>query len=313
MESIDRSMKKMLFPALFTLLISCTETPTILEGQTAIADTSTIADNAELQQLYSEDQDDRHRDIGWQDIMFRDSIRMARLYEMLDSGLVITANDHHHAAMIFQHGSDTSHSAMAVDLMRKAIELDSTMNKWLLAAAIDRDLMRRKLPQIYGTQYTKMHRDSPWVIYDIDTTQISDEERQEYGVETLAEQRIRVELMNRKQFTELLEQGKTVEDIVAIATAENHPLKSEYDFSQGGLNSFGYQLMAQDRTEEALQIFELNTTLYPNGYNTHDSYGECLLELGRKEEAVAAYQKSLELNPENSNARQVIESLGKEN
>ena len=42
-----------------------------------------------------------------------------------------------------------------------AIELDSTKNKWLLAASIDRELMSRNKPQIYGTQYTKMREDQP--------------------------------------------------------------------------------------------------------------------------------------------------------
>jgi hypothetical protein len=39
--------------------------------------------------------------------------------------------------------------------MKKAIELDPTINKWLLAAAIDRDLMSRSKSQIYGPNMLK--------------------------------------------------------------------------------------------------------------------------------------------------------------
>ena len=64
--------------------------------------------------------------------------------------------------MIFQHGRDYVAYGMAVQLMRKFIELDSTANKWLLIAAIDRELLSRNKPQIYGTQYVCM-KWNPWV------------------------------------------------------------------------------------------------------------------------------------------------------
>jgi tetratricopeptide (TPR) repeat protein len=58
-----------------------------------------------------------------------------------------------------------------------------------------------------------------------------------------------------------------------------------------------------------LKIFKLNTELYPDGFNTFDSYGECLLLLNKKEEAKIAYKKSLELNPKNNNASQKLKEL----
>ena len=79
--------------------------------------------------------------------------------------------------------------------MKKAIELDSTIDKWLLAATTDRYLLSKGEPQIYGTQYLKMG-DEPWKLAEIDTIKISDTERVEYGVETLAEQSEKVKQMN---------------------------------------------------------------------------------------------------------------------
>ncbi len=266
-------------------------------------------DHEELRRLYQEDQSDRMTgEIDWAVVSKRDSLREARVYELLDAGQVRTGQDYYHAAMIFQHGGDTVASGMAVKMARQAVALDTAVNRRLLAAAIDRDLMRRGEPQIYGTQYTKNSLDAPWELYDIDTTKISDKERKAYGVETLAEQRERVKRMNKKKLSELRAEGKSVEEIVQFCR-QHHQEESEYDISESGINTFGYQLMAENRLEDALKIFETNVARHPDAFNTHDSLGECLLKLGRTEAATAAYRKSLELNPENTHAREVIEEL----
>ena len=267
-----------------------------------------MKDNEELKILYSEDQSDRSSDdIDWSIVSVNDSLRETRVFELLDSNLVRTSLDYSNAAMIFQHGSDTIASGMAVKMMTKAIELDTTIDKWLLAAAIDRDFMRREQPQIYGTQYVRSN-DEPWKLYDMDTTMISDEERIEYGVGTLTEQLARVEMMNKKKLSELMATGTGIDEIVTFCKEED--LKSsEYDLSQSGINRLGYQLMGEGNDEDALKIFKLNTELYPNGANTYDSYGECLLKLGKEEEGIKAYKKSLELDPKNTNAKQILEEI----
>ncbi len=265
-----------------------------------------LIDNVELSEIYQNDQADRRVDkIDWNVVSRRDSLREVRVYQLLDSNKVNTSKDYHHAAMIFQHGGDSTAYGMAVKLMRKSIELDSTANKWLLAAAIDRYLLSKNEPQIYGTQYRK-YQDKPWELAKIDTTKISDAERLEYGVETLAQQKIKVKRMNSRKLSELVQEGKTIDEIVIFIRSENIT-DSKFDLSESGINSFGYNLMQTGKTEEALKIFKLNTELYPNGFNTYDSYGECLLLLGRKEEGIIAYKKSLELNPKNNAAKKIIE------
>lgn len=266
-----------------------------------------ITDNSELIEIYRNDQSDRQTDnIDWNIVSKNDSLREVRIYQLLDSNKVQTSKDYHNAAMIFQHGGDSTAYGMAVKLMRKSIELDSTANKWLLAAAIDRYLLSKNEPQIYGTQYQKFGKDEPWQIGKMDTTKISDAERVEYGVETLAEQREKVKQMNRKKLSELLANGKTIDELIIFIKSENKD-ETEYNISESGINSFGYNILGQGKKEEALKIFKLNTELYPNGFNTWDSYGECLLMLEKKEEGIIAYKKSLELNPKNKNAEKIIE------
>jgi CubicO group peptidase (beta-lactamase class C family) len=75
------------------------------------------------------------------------------------------------------------------------------------------------------------------------------------------------------------------------------------------VNAVGYALLRMERTEQALAIFELNTRVFPDAFNTWDSLGEAHMTLGHNDEAIRAYQRSLELNPENTNAKTMIERI----
>lgn len=266
-----------------------------------------LRDNQELIEIYNSDQTDRRSaNFGWEELNKRDLNRRKRVQELLDSNKVKSSIDYQNAAMIFQHGRGPKSYEMAVKLMEKSIEIDSTANKWLLAAATDRYLLSKNEPQIYGTQYSQSGPwEEPWRLDEIDTTKVSDAERIEFGVETLEEQRENVKRMNRKKIPDLLKQNITIEEIVKIIVSQSKK-EPEYDISERAINSFGYSLMEQKRNDEALSIFKANIELYPSRSNTWDSYGECLLLLGRKKEGLKAYKKSLELNPANENARAVL-------
>lgn len=289
-------MKKYAYIFLASILLL----PTIALAQTN--------DNTELQSMFREDQNSRNAiNIDWASVSKQDSIRQKNVYELLKKGKVITGNDYYHAAMIFQHGEDSTASTMTVSLMKKALQLDTTINKWLLAAAIDRDLMSKNKPQIYGTQYIKMGVNARWKRYKIDTTKVSDEERKYYGVETLSVQKIKENNMNLHSIASYYSTTNSIEKTKALILAEKKK-KGEliYNISEEEINSFGYQLMNANSTSEALIIFKLNTELYPDSFNTFDSYGECLIKLGNRAEGLKAYRKSLILNPQNNNAKKIL-------
>lgn len=77
---------------------------------------------------------------------------------------------------------------------------------------------------------------------------------------------------------------------------------------EGPMNMLGYQLMARKKFKEALRIFELNAATYPKSANTWDSLGEAYMIAG-KELAIQYYRKSLELDPDNSNASDMLKKL----
>ena len=60
---------------------------------------------------------------------------------------------------------------------------------------------------------------------------------------------------------------------------------------------------------EALEIFKLNTSLFPDGYNVYDSEAEAYEGLGDKANAIKFYRRSLELNPKNTNAVDHLKKL----
>jgi len=81
-------------------------------------------------------------------------------------------------------------------------------------------------------------------------------------------------------------------------------------FTQVVVNQLGYRYLQAGDTEAAIAVFQINVADYPNAFNPHDSLGEAYLAAGRTEEAIASYRKSLELNPANQNARDVLARIG---
>ncbi|MEO0041617.1 MAG: hypothetical protein RL329_1065 [Bacteroidota bacterium] len=266
------------------------------------------SDNDELKKMYEEDQNARKMPkINWVELRNSDSLRSKRVYELIDSGRIITGKDYYHSAMIFQHGRDSVAYRMAVKQIKKAIELDTTISRWLLAAATDRELMSRDQPQIYGTQYRKKGPNAKWERYKIDTTQITDNERRFYGVETLAEQKEKEFYMNLASISEFYQNPNSIEATLKFIRSEKKKERlAAYDVRESAVNDFGYELLGLKKPQEALLVFQLNTELYPLGWNTYDSLGECLLLLGKKKEGIKAYKKSLQLNPNNKTAQEIL-------
>ena len=86
--------------------------------------------------------------------------------------------------------------------------------------------------------------------------------------------------------------------------------KGVYNFeSDEVLNQFGHSLLDSSKTDEALRVFKLNVEKFPESPRAWSSLGEAYVQSGNKPEAVKSYEKSLELNPRNQNARDMLEKL----
>jgi CubicO group peptidase (beta-lactamase class C family) len=78
--------------------------------------------------------------------------------------------------------------------------------------------------------------------------------------------------------------------------------RDEYIFTAAELNNLGYFLLGKKKLEDAIEIFKFNVKIYPKYANGFDSLAEAYMEAGKTKEAIKNYAKSLELDPNNSNA-----------
>ncbi|MFC1724451.1 tetratricopeptide repeat protein [candidate division KSB1 bacterium] len=77
--------------------------------------------------------------------------------------------------------------------------------------------------------------------------------------------------------------------------------------NQAVINRLGYEYMYKlGAFETAVDIFKLNVLAFPESANAYDSLAESYLNAGKIEQAVKNYKKSLELNPENTNAQEIL-------
>ena len=81
---------------------------------------------------------------------------------------------------------------------------------------------------------------------------------------------------------------------------------------EASINSIGYNLLSMEKFADAIEVFKLNIEVFPESFNVYDSYAEALMKSGDIENAILNYNKSLELNPENNNAREMLQTLEKE-
>ena len=84
---------------------------------------------------------------------------------------------------------------------------------------------------------------------------------------------------------------------------------SEIPFEESRLNSLGYEYLQKGAVDEALLLFKMNMEAYPKSFNVYDSYAEAQLAKGDTTAAVNNYRKSLELNPGNTNAADILKNI----
>ena len=94
-----------------------------------------------------------------------------------------------------------------------------------------------------------------------------------------------------------------------------HNLEEKYEHfgrrSEMVLNDLGYDLLRSERVDDALAVLEFNLEEHPSSPNAYDSYAEALLAGGDTAGALRNYRKSLHMNPQNDNARSMLDMLEK--
>uniref|UniRef100_UPI003217060F serine hydrolase n=1 Tax=uncultured Draconibacterium sp. TaxID=1573823 RepID=UPI003217060F len=84
---------------------------------------------------------------------------------------------------------------------------------------------------------------------------------------------------------------------------------NSYDYSFRHLNNLGYHYLQKKETQKAQTVFRVNIKLHPNEANAYDSYAEALYLNNEFNESKLNYMKSLELNPDNTNASRMLKQI----
>jgi len=135
-----------------------------------------------------------------------------------------------------------------------------------------------------------------------------------FPYETFAAKRYKSERMIGLLFERAVQKGvEGPEGAIALynemKSGDNKIFK--LDVSERQLNSLGYRLLGNNKLKEAIGIFKFVVLQYPESYNAYDSLGEAFMKAGEKDLAIRNYEKSLELNPKNENAKKMLEDLRK--
>jgi CubicO group peptidase (beta-lactamase class C family) len=83
----------------------------------------------------------------------------------------------------------------------------------------------------------------------------------------------------------------------------------QYTVSEPELNRLGYYFLSRGEASSAVDVFRLNVLAFPQSANVYDSLGEAYLASGDTLAAIANYRTSLELDPGNTNAVEVLDRI----
>lgn len=157
----------------------------------------------ELQALVDADQADRQGSpdsIDWSKVAPRDLQRRIRVAEIFAEGCFKTAKDYAAAAMVYQHGDAPDHFYQTFIWSKKAVDLGDVSQRWLMAAGLDRYLVRIGQKQLFATQGGK---DSPtagacWCLEPVEES-FPEDRRIEYGKRTLKEALAWIDSLNAEK------------------------------------------------------------------------------------------------------------------
>jgi tetratricopeptide (TPR) repeat protein len=119
--------------------------------------------------------------------------------------------------------------------------------------------------------------------------------------------------------TEVLPVADVVERAVAAGDtagaeqalrAAQSAIQNRFRSLERDVNALGYRLLGSGANDRAIAVLAVNTRVYPRSANTFDSLGEALLAARRRDEAIAAYRRAVEIDPEFRSAIEALQRLG---
>lgn len=112
----------------------------------------------------------------------------------------------------------------------------------------------------------------------------------------------------RREAERLASDGRGEEALTVIMGAVRRVQAADL-IGEPDINMLGYEFLGADQLTLATAIFAHNVHAYPDSANVYDSLGEAYMTAGNTEQAIAMYERSVELDPGNENARTMIRRM----
>ena len=105
------------------------------------------------------------------------------------------------------------------------------------------------------------------------------------------------------------EQSSIEEKIALYYTLKKNNFDTYNFANETELTLYGYSFLWANQLSEAIAIFKLIIDEFPSSANAYDSMGEAYLQAKDSVKALQNYEKSLQLNPDNFFAEDVIDQI----
>jgi hypothetical protein len=149
--------------------------------------------SAELERLAEEQINDL--DSTGEERSRRGRSRRERVLALYGQGALQSGPDNYHAALIMLYGDDVAHFELAKTFAKRSAALGEARAWSVIAAAWDRSLLGRGLPQRFGTQFVR--ENGRWSLGQVDP-RVSDSLRALYGVPPLWVQQQNVDQLQQR-------------------------------------------------------------------------------------------------------------------
>lgn len=146
---------------------------------------------------------DKHTAGFTADVKERMDLRYAKAVALYESSLLTTGEDLLYAAALLTTSDNAIHLELAEVLANQSATMGDKRAFPVVAEAVDKLLLKRGMPQRYGTQYAYQPALGRWRLYAVDPA-TTDEDRAYMGLPSLATLQERVEPLNKSLLTELL-------------------------------------------------------------------------------------------------------------
>jgi tetratricopeptide (TPR) repeat protein len=92
---------------------------------------------------------------------------------------------------------------------------------------------------------------------------------------------------------------------------DKHEKIYKYSFFEGLIQQLGLDLLNENKNGEALAVFKFNAHAHPESADVWEQLGDAFMKTGDRQQARENYEKSLQVNPQNTKVKEKLKPLRK--